>query len=1599
MPAYLDFDSSKKFRDAIIARTLNVPNGPQTFTSSNYSYHNQNDFANVDPGTVENEREGMLIKAKGQNVYKPEDYFLTENLNDYVRLKNLPTYSEAATSFKHETNTLISLLAINDYESESDLFKWSRNFVLLNQDGPLYQRIRQNIISSTIGKANIIDALENSSTAINIITGNERLIGYNYKITVNPSLVGKIVDFTQTVAGVETPWTNIPGNYLTDPNKEVTNSLTTGINRLFGIHEKNKVSEHPSDIMVEYMGDGQRSRLYDNLSHNTYAPDYTLMSRTNSSSSKSGLLNNITEGVSTLLGNDAPVGVGYIGNDRNNPLSKFFVEGKSTYDLAIWFDPVLKGHTGGEKNISDGGSITGSLTWISEKPSPGPMIGLYNNEFGGEKFNFDNSLSTKFTFKTSSILNKTQELLDLPSIIGDIRSNISKVIDQTSRIFKEGEQMISKGSGVLYTGYTRENFNKSGNGEELCRVWTKDRSYFNNSDLIRKNGLMRKFKNSVIDTPYNLNIAPMSSDGRSFDGSTNIISDGKHNGFYAKKYMFSIENLAWKTSNIPGFTYDDLPYCERGNNGGRVMWFPPYNLKVAEQNSVKWNENDFIGRPEPIYTYQNTTRNATISFSVIVDHPSILNYLVHEHWKNIQDVDEYINSFFSGCLEDNIDFYGLLLKYPGLTQEDLKIVLDYIKGTNDSNSVTTYTYYIDPVEDIGHGESGGSDGASGSNGSSGSSGSSGTSGNSGNAKHDIILYYKNDFPDPASHGVKSTKTYTELYNEYYNYKDDYKKELNTGIDELFRVQNSENGKNDLQLLIGKKTLNGESSTDIKNIVGNNINIAFDKLKTEYEGYTNTIKEIKSGLENGTVKNVILTILSSCSAVADVNYNRDLSFRRSHSIIKDIISQLAKTPQDIVEFNWPTIKSAGKETSVFDEIPPISLGYEGSVLTIKKVTNEGELYDKAKTSDAININCGQQNFKTSKELKRTAPLAFYCRQTTISLTSIKEPINDTGTNNTNNPNSNTNPNTNSNPNSSGSPNVIMIPNKKPAPPKPGQDQVKKIIMKILSECYYFKLLKENSPTVFSSISEQLKYFSPAFHSITPEGLNSRLTFLQQCIRPGDTIPVKGLNDDKDLNARNTSFGPPPICVLRIGDFFHSKIAIRDVNISYEDSTWDFNPEGVGMQPMIANVNMTVALIGGHGLEKPVERLQNALSFNFYGNTEIYDYRATATEDRMVFYKSTIEKIIDGQIKTENRTITDVNANEKLISGTYIGTLNNNYLVYTELITNVYNYTKDIISNYANAFTNLNETYGLKLASMMLSPKYRIINKYNIKTGSTDKLISLFGVYNRTMDLSVLADNFGFQMKCVIDSTNLTSLMGINAAANNAASEIILKNFCLELISKTVDDIKQNSTIKKIEESRNKLITELDKINFIINTSKDAKITDINNSNSVSLKDFIKNDFYNKYEPALAFIQDNIIEINSLFDDSHDFSSANTSVSDEVFSEFLGVLLNGNVQKLINEYAKNPKFNENININFAPRFLEDVNKKVTLFVNNATNKINTDIGCNIPIRSYPILSDNKPISYEITTETEILTPEQQIDLVYTLSINNNSTNQLNYYRNNG
>jgi hypothetical protein len=75
-------------------------------------------------------------------------------------------------------------------------------------------------------------------------------------------------------------------------------------------------------------------------------------------------------------------------------------------------------------------------------------------------------------------------------------------------------------------------------------------------------------------------------------------------------------------------------------------------------------------------------------------------------------------------------------------------------------------------------------------------------------------------------------------------------------------------------------------------------------------------------------------------------------------------------------------------------------------------------------------------------------------------------------------------------------------------------------------------------------------------------------------------------------------------------------------------FDINPEGIGVQPMIAKITLGFDFIGGHGLANPIKQLQNALSFNYYANTEIYDERAVATEDTSERDNELVQKIVKG-----------------------------------------------------------------------------------------------------------------------------------------------------------------------------------------------------------------------------------------------------------------------------------------------------------------------------------------------------------------------------------
>ena len=198
---------------------------------------------------------------------------------------------------------------------------------------------------------------------------------------------------------------------------------------------------------------------------------------------------------------------------------------------------------------------------------------------------------------------------------------------------------------------------------------------------------------------------------------------------------------------------------------------------------------------------------------------------------------------------------------------------------------------------------------------------------------------------------------------------------------------------------------------------------------------------------------------------------------------------------------------------------------------------------------------------------------------------------------------------------------------------------KITQQFYNETMFFDKLKKTDKFIFDRFRDKIKYFHPAFHSTTPEGLNSRLTFLQQCTRQGPT-------DTKTTN--NLAFGRPPVCILRVGDFFNTKIIIDSLNIEYEPLVWDLNPEGIGVQPMIANVSLSFKFIGAESLYGPINKLQNALSFNYYANSGVYEPRADfISQEKPANYNGTSSTglyLNDGIISTKDDPKIDTHEKE-------------------------------------------------------------------------------------------------------------------------------------------------------------------------------------------------------------------------------------------------------------------------------------------------------------------------------------------------------------------
>lgn len=1229
-------------------------------TKSNEGEYGYQDANIVDQSLLESQKWKPLNVFSNGNQLPLDSAPFFESL-DRPQTTNTSNNQPYPTTFVPSVYSPLSILLSSNPGGSNGLMSQDSFIVRLGAQTlrrDFEQRIASQIRRQTIGRANILN-VTSGTDLVNIISGQVPILEPNWQITVPANPIIAAADFALRLGGSILPVSIIPGSYFDvtiNPGQpttiqQITNAFRgTGVGKFF--NQLLGGAQTGSQIFYNNTGAGQRSRLFKNLDFNKFKPNYDR-----------GVFDRIAGALTGTVSNNSNF---YVGNITSNPSRVFSPGGDLPVDafareqqspvygpqeLAQLYEgpsqDVRLGANG--PTYSNGGGIEGGFTWVSPKykGNAGKKVGIggvvTNDDEDFRPSSYNSTESTNRQFREGSILDDTQRLIDSQPQGGRRLQHVGNAIDQVSKIFHDGYKEITKGSKVYrYVGEIGQEV-----GTEYCRIFAKDVPYLQYNDLQKADGITtsgRRFSDSVLDNTYNLNIAPNKQEGG--QDSTNLIG-GLNNG-YAKKYMFSLENLAWRTSSTPGYSVSDLPVCERGPNGGRVMWFAPYGLTFTEQSTANWNQNDFLGRPEPIYTYKNSSRTGTLTWKVVVDHPSSLNVIVNKVLNNETNkarVDSILESFFAGCRK--YDLYELAKKYYNVNPNDLfqlqeaisskdvsKEQIEFIKKTvkvePEVSQATINNNYFDRYKNLG-------------------------------------FYFGNDFPER-----NTTINYTQEYNRY------------TSSSNLAFYNSKPNAE--------------QTSVFFSSVVTPNYTLA-QELATD----------LSKQLTQFTEGTVTLNLEASCSAPASESYNVELSKRRLDAIEKFFVDNpLTKPFIDSKRLLIIKERAAGENASVLKFNPEKKEFTPNTTVNCSDSSTNavgGDISNGVGSKDIFTTNamaCRRGYIKTISSTLSAPPTTPKPEYKTIlegqTITkTVSEPV------------------------------VVQEY-------RPKDNITKRILRVLLSECDYFETIKQETPMVFDNLKDKLKFFHPGFHSTTPEGLNSRLTFLQQCMRPGDTIPViKGIGTSQTLqynNATNTAFGAPPVLVLRIGDFYNTKIIPDNLSLTYE--SLDINPEGIGVQPMIANVTLSFKFVGGSGLKESIDKLQNSLTFNYYANTEIWDDRADSTSqesflkvlDQEFIKMSTppsppaVNQAVPNSGQNNNSTIGNVITNIPSTTGDS-GTIS-----YSDFMVNVVNQTQTYFQTVINKTKeSVNQYNNAVRQQWMLERSYT--QGHIIVADSTSDVTELFG----------------------------------------------------------------------------------------------------------------------------------------------------------------------------------------------------------------------------------------------------------------------------------
>ncbi len=1013
------------------------------------------------------------------------------------------------------------------------------------------------------------------------LLAGQDLILRDYDITTRPTTGGKILEFTTDAIGLEIPVSPIPDGAFgkwgdkdgPETYEDLLNSTGAGTKSLiFNSVGRNKYGpylQEPKGKAANTFGAGQAPQL------STYLDDPNDPKKIDSpipgeeeEKQAKPLVDRINQRVGKIVENIAgQAGIGVPPDDLTP--KEFENPSVTTDDLVknseLGFDELPNDLLGTDTwdvpgtsaiEITDEGNIVfdrgpvGTAIPLDVDPKFYPGTIPAGTENDGKPFRrgmyWGEQNSNPFR---RGLLKYTQDLVNNSRNNGqkDKARFIGVVNDDTNFDAKTGRHNKYSMGNTIFGGTGSDTF--------YCRSWSVRNPYRKVKDLIRHgsnvegtddyNPLTRPdFGLSVLDDNGFVKVAPYAEVDENGLKGLNVGNPA------IQKYMLSIENLAWQNTDH----LLRVPPCEVGPNGGRIMWFPPYDISFTDNSSVNWDSTQIIGRGEPIYTYNSTERTGTLAFKIVVDHSTDMAAINGLGGLQKQG-EQALFKYFAGCE------YPIEKAIPILPVTDIEeIKIAAVKETK-----------IIPKKEIP---------------------------NPPAPPGPITFYFRNAYR--FDRDTIGTTLETELTppsperspnypsNWYRKNPNGYLRGSLPSVPPVIPLFVPGIG----SVVVPNPAFSGDVAANYSQQVND----------TRNEQALNALNDMVDFLLTPSGKRFKIKIVGRTSDAGVSPNNKKLGQKRAETTKAYMLKLLKekeigvgaikalelgsqrdfpseKTWEDN-PIRWNTTTTGEDEASLSIQIDP-------------ETGERTEFRDEGQTGDGLIPNV-------------TVPEAIADRNTTITLEYNPE-IDDLFTID----NVDKEIEIELEPERTETKTTVRGPNELTADEI--ESQQREGLAKALAEratrymaweCSYFQKMKQEDSFIYETLSEKLDYFHPAFHSMTPEGFNSRLTFLKQCTRQGPNI---GPNTGADAEPSNLSFGKPPICVLRVGDFYHTKIVIDSVNLTFDPLQWDLNPEGIGVQPMLCSVDLNFKFIGGSSLGGPISQLQNAVGFNFFANTGLYNPR--------------------------------------------------------------------------------------------------------------------------------------------------------------------------------------------------------------------------------------------------------------------------------------------------------------------------------------------------------------------------------------------------------